>query len=78
MSGDDRLVLGLLVGAACATLAAVVVAPAMFILFVLVFPKGLLGLGATRRRREIELAAETSDVAAAPAYEAALAKGRRP
>jgi branched-chain amino acid transport system permease protein len=50
----------------------------MFIFFVLVFPKGLLGLGAARRRREVEAAAEDPDIAVGPAYEAGLLEGRHP
>jgi branched-chain amino acid transport system permease protein len=49
----------------------------MFIFFVLVFPKGLLGLGSARRRRASE-ATEDPDVVIAPAYEAGLLKGRQP
>jgi branched-chain amino acid transport system permease protein len=50
----------------------------MFIFFVLVFPKGLLGLGARLRQRETEAAADDSDVSVAQAYEAALVEGRNP
>jgi branched-chain amino acid transport system permease protein len=50
----------------------------MFIVCVLAFPKGLLGLGAARRRREAELAAQIPEVVVAPAYEADLVKGRQP
>jgi branched-chain amino acid transport system permease protein len=46
----------------------------MFIFFVLVFPKGLLGLGAARRRREEE-ASQDPDVAVVPA---GLIEGRQP
>jgi branched-chain amino acid transport system permease protein len=49
-----------------------------FIICVLAFPKGLLGLGAARARREGEPGAEDPDVAVAHAYEAALAEGRQP
>jgi len=49
----------------------------MFIFFVLVFPKGILGLGEARRRREVE-AAQDSDVAVAPALEVGLLEGRHP
>jgi branched-chain amino acid transport system permease protein len=50
----------------------------MFIFFVLGFPKGLLGLGAARRRQELEIEAQNTDVALAPAYEAELVKGGHP
>lgn len=50
----------------------------MFIFFVLVFPKGLLGLGARLRRRETDATAEDADLSVAAAYETALAEGRRP
>jgi branched-chain amino acid transport system permease protein len=49
----------------------------MFIFCVLVFPKGLLGLGEARRRREVE-AAQDPDVAVAPALEVGLLEGRHP
>jgi branched-chain amino acid transport system permease protein len=50
----------------------------MFIFFVLVFPKGLLGLGARLRRRETDDAGHDPDVSVAQAYEAALIEGRHP
>ena len=50
----------------------------MFIFFVLVFPKGLLGLGSRLRRTETDSVAGDPDVAVAAAYEAALIEGRRP
>jgi branched-chain amino acid transport system permease protein len=49
----------------------------MFILFVLAFPKGLLGLGAARRRGDVNLT-EDADVAVTPAYEAGLVGGKQP
>jgi branched-chain amino acid transport system permease protein len=49
----------------------------MFIVCVLVFPKGLLGLGEARRRREVE-AAEDPDVAVVPALEVGRLEGRHP
>ena len=48
-----------------------------FIFCVLVFPKGLLGLGEARRRREIE-AAQDPDVALGSALEVGLLEGRHP
>jgi branched-chain amino acid transport system permease protein len=50
----------------------------LFIFFVLVFPKGLLGLGSRLRRPETDAVSDDPDASVAQAYEAALAEGRRP
>jgi hypothetical protein len=50
----------------------------MFIFFVLVFPKGLLGLGSRLRRPETDAVSDDPDASVAQAYEAALAEGKRP